>query len=195
MARKYKLTDQSMRTYNGFQWELGKEYSTSGEGDLCNTGWLHCYSHPLLAVLLNPIHASISNPRLFICNATGNHKYDKGLKEGSTTMELVKEIPLPLITCTQKVAFAILCSLTRKQPKEYTAWANNWLNNVDRSQKAADAAADADAYADATYATYAANVAAYADAAYATYAAYAAAHAAAHANINFIDLAKKALTY
>jgi hypothetical protein len=28
----YKLTDQNMRTYGGFQWELGKEVTTSGAG-------------------------------------------------------------------------------------------------------------------------------------------------------------------
>ena len=53
----YKLTNQEMQTHNGFQWELGEWQETSGEGGLCGPGWLHYYSDPLLAVLLNPIHA------------------------------------------------------------------------------------------------------------------------------------------
>ena len=58
----YKLTDEKMQTYNGFQWVLGETHETNGEGNLCGPGWLHAYTDPLLAILLNPIHANISNP-------------------------------------------------------------------------------------------------------------------------------------
>jgi len=55
----YKLTDQDMQTWKGFQWELNKWYETSGEGPLCSEGWLHGYEDPLLAMLHNHIHANI----------------------------------------------------------------------------------------------------------------------------------------
>jgi len=48
-----------MQTHGGFQWELGQWYETSGEGDLCSPGWLHFYTNPLLAVLLNSVHTNI----------------------------------------------------------------------------------------------------------------------------------------
>src|SRR3989304_4485465 len=67
----YKLTDQQMRTYGDCQWTLGEWKETSGEGNLCGPGWLHFYTHPLLAALLNPIHANIQNPRLFRVEAEG----------------------------------------------------------------------------------------------------------------------------
>src|SRR3972149_7121498 len=108
---RYKLTDENMCTYNNTQWEIGIEKTTSGEGELCGSGWLHCYSNPLLAILLNPIHANIKNPRLFKVNALGNHKYDKGLKEGCTSLTIIKELPISDITLNQKIAFGILVSL------------------------------------------------------------------------------------
>lgn len=52
----YKLTDQNMRTYGGYQWKLNTPQQTSGIGSLCTSGWLHVSSHPDIAVLLNPIY-------------------------------------------------------------------------------------------------------------------------------------------
>jgi len=191
--KKYKLTDQNMRTYNGFQWELGKEVITDGkDNELCNNSWLHYYHHPLLAVLLNPIHANIDNSRLFEVKALGKHLDDKGLKGGCTKMTLVKEIELPEITLNQQIAFGILCSLAVYKESTYILWANDWLNNVDRSAARAYAAAYA-AYAAAAADAYAAADAAYAAADAARYAARA--NAAADANIDLIKLAKKALKY
>jgi len=190
--KRYKLTDQNMQTYNNFQWELGKEYSTSGKGDLCGPGWLHCYSHPLLAALLNSLHADFKNPRLFLCEATGNHKYDKGLKEGCTTLKLIKEIELPIITLEQRVAFGILCALEVYKEKTFNLWAKNWLNNIDRTNTAAITIAR-DTYA-AVNATYAAANATYA-AANATYATNDAANDATKYKINLISIAKECLKY
>lgn len=80
---RYKLTDQNMQTYNGYPWKRGKWQEPIGDSSyLCNPGWLHSYSHPLIAVLLNPIHANIKNPRLFKCLVKGKHLNDRGLKEG-----------------------------------------------------------------------------------------------------------------
>jgi len=196
--KKYKLTNQDMRTHNGFQWELGKEVITDGENDeLCNDSWLHYYHHPLLAVLLNPIHAQINNPRLFEVKALGKHLDDKGLKGGCTNMILVKEIELPEITLNQQIAFSILCTLEVYKESTYVLWANDWLNNIDRSAAAAADTARAAAAARTARAAAAADAAARAaasDAAYAAYDAYDAARYAA-ADINLIKLAKKALKY
>jgi hypothetical protein len=190
--KKYKLTDQNLRTHNGFQWEIGKEVTTDGKSDgLCNEHWLHYYHHPLLAVLLNPIHADISNPCLFEVKALGRHLDDRILKGGCTKMTLVKEIPLPEITLNQKIAFAILCSLEVYKEKKYVKWVENWLNGKDRTYAAARAAAAVAAAAAAAYAAYAAANAAHA----AARAANAAAAAAAAAHINLIKLAKQAMKY
>jgi hypothetical protein len=183
--KKYKLTDQDMKTYSGFQWELNKWVEVDGGGNLCTKHKLHYYHSPLLAVLLNPIHADIKNPRLFevSCGKKG-HINDRGLKGGCNKMKLAKEIQLPVITTTQKVAFAILLSLVYYNQKDYVSWAKNWLNTIDRSYAAAAYAALAATY---TAALAAANAA--------TYAAAYAADAAAYAPINFNNIAKKALRH
>ena len=174
---KYKLVNQQLTTFNGCQWKIGIPKETSGEGDLCSSGWLHYYHDPLLAVLLNPIHADIHNPRLFTCLVEGGQKDDRGLKGGCTKLTLIKEIPLPVVTKNQKIAFGILCAqqVYSDNGGVWDNWAEKWLSGEDRSEKSRVDAADADA----AYASYAANAAAYAayaaaDAAYAAAAAYAA---------------------
>ena len=196
---RYKLTDQNMETYNHTKWEIGISKHTDGSGGLCSSGWLHCYSHPLLAVLLNPIHAKISNPLLFKCDATGNHKYDMGLKEGSTTMVIIKELPLPSITLNQKIAFGILCSLEQYKEPTYVRWALNWLNNTDRSESAAESAAESawNAAWGAAESAWSAAESAESAAKSAESAAKSAAWSAAESTIqiNFLKLAKEALKY
>jgi hypothetical protein len=202
-----KLTNQNLQTYDGFQWELGKWYRIPDEnrgGELCSKSWFHCYNHPLVAILLNPAHADIKNPKLFRVRVKGAKKSDNGLKYGFTMMKLVEEIPIPDIGPTQRTAFGILCAKQVYKNKDWNRWADNWLNGKDRTANAAADAADA-AYANVAYAPYAARAAAAdaadAVAANAAYAAYAAAYAAARtaadadADINLIKLAKQAMRY
>lgn len=134
----YKLTNQNMQTYNGFQWELNTWAETSGEGELCGPDWLHYYDDALLAVLLNPIHANIKNPRLFECEVEGQIKGDHGLKFGTTKMRLVKEIEVPNVTAEQRIRFAILCSLEVCHDASFIKWARDWLSNKDRSTASAE---------------------------------------------------------
>ena len=189
-------------------WGEGISHTASGEGELCSAaGWLHAYSHPLLAVLLNPIHANIKNPKLWEAYGSGLKKSDHGLKLGFTKLTTKKEIALPVITDTQKIAFAILCALEVCKEPRFVTWANNWLSGKDRTADAA-AYAVANAAANATYAAI--------NAAYAAYAAKNAAKAAENAryaakdyynvyiataannvnnDIDLIKLAKKAMKY
>jgi len=132
----YKLTNQRLQTYNNCQWKIGKwkriNDDCRGSG-LCTQSWFHCYSSPLLAVLLSPIHINIKDPRLFRVEVKGKKLSDKGLKYGFTMMRLVQELPLPEITVTQKVAFAILCVKEINRSKKWDDWADNWLSGKDRS--------------------------------------------------------------
>jgi hypothetical protein len=183
----YKLTNQKLQTYDGFQWQVGKWIETSGIGDLCTAGWLHCYNHPLLAVLLNPMHANISNPKLFKVEVRGKEKIDKGLKFGFSKMRLVKEIELPIITQIQQVAFTILCAKKVYKDKKWNRWADNWLSEKDRSKNAADVTADA------AYVAYvAADAAAYVVAAYVAADAADVAYVAADTAADVVDVAADA---
>jgi hypothetical protein len=188
---RYKLTDENMQTYKEFQWELGKVYEIdinwqSKYVSLCSRSWFHVYSHPLIAVLMNPIHADFKNPRLFKCSCSGYHQIDNGSKEGFVKVKLLKELKIPEITLTQRVAFGILCAKKIYEGNEWNKWADKWLKGKDRSCSAANAAYSA-ANA-ACSATNAARSAAYATCSAANAACY-------NNNINLIALAKRALKY
>jgi hypothetical protein len=189
-SKLYKLTDENGRTYNNTQWGENVTHSGTGQGDLCSEGWIHAYTSPLLAIFLNPIHASFSDPILW--ESEGNiEKEDHGLKVGCRSLTTIRKIALPAVTTKQQITFAILCAKEVYKNKDWNVWANNWLNNKDRSRAAAYDAAAAAAYADsaayaaaddadsAAYAAYAAYAAA--AYAYAAYAAYADADDAAYA--------------
>lgn len=150
----YKLTTQDGTTHGGYQWSLpsgkkpGKWHETSGEGDLCGPGWLHYYHHPLLAVLLNPIHASIADPILWEVEVSGNTLDDKGLKAGATRMRILRKLPLPEFAKEQRIAFGIYCAQEVFTDEAFAKWACDWLDNVDRSAaRAAWAAAEGAAWA------------------------------------------------
>jgi hypothetical protein len=212
----YKLTDQNMQTYNGYQWELGVKRTATGSGTHpCSNGVLHAYTDPRLAVIFNRIHANIANPKLFIIE-TDDYIGSDGKKCWSKSQTLISNIPLPIITSEQLCEFAIRCAILVYKNPTYILWANQWLSGINRSADAADAAhaaatahaahaaAYASAHADAAHASAyavvaatadAAHAAAYAvdaataDAAHAAYAAAAAVHAAADAaSIDLIQI-------
>lgn len=153
----YKLTNQNMQTYGGCQWVIGEEKTTSGKDKLCSSGWLHCYSDPLLAVMLNPIHGNYKYPKLFEAEAGGREKHNHGLKSGYTKMTLVKELPVPEVTLIQRVAFGILCVMNVITNLNWRVWAEGWLSGKDRTYMSASGAA---------WAAWAAESAAAADAAW-----------------------------
>lgn len=191
---KYKLTDRNMRTHNGCQWAVGKPRITDGSGGLCGPGYMHYYHHPLLAVLLNSIHANIPDPLLWEVRATGKHLDDNGLKGGCTWMVITRELPLPVVTTEQRIRFGILCALEVYREPSFIAWAEKWLSGEDRSREAAAyAAAYAADSAAAARAGWAAAAYAAADSAAAGAAAgWAAAGAAAEADFDLVAVAVKA---
>ena len=182
--RLYKLTNADGCTKDNTQWEVGITHSAKGsqDQDLCSDGFIHAYESPLLAVLLNPIHADFDPLRLW--EAEGEIiKRDGQLKVGCKSLTTIREIPIPAISTEQRVRFAILVSKTVYLENSWSVWATNWLNGKDRTKNAARAAAwaayDTNAANAAAYAVYAANAAtAAAYAAYATNAAEAAVDAA-----------------
>ena len=208
MTKLYKLTDENWETHGHTKWGPGVTHGpTSGEGGLCGSGWLHAYTSPELALLLNPIHANFRNPVLW--EAEGEiEKSDSGLKVGVRTLTTIRILDQPEITIEHLVRFAILCALEICTKPGFAAWANAWLSGADRSAYAAYTAyaamVDLDfaaAHVAARAAAYAAHVAAYvatyaADAADAACAAADAACAAARVaagKLDLIAIAKKAL--
>ena len=114
---------------------------------LFRSGWLHFYYSKELALFLNPIHANIAEPRLFLAEAAGQFKDDDGLKGGCTKLRIVEEIPVVMPSLEQRVKFGILCAKVVTTDKAWNDWADAWLDGSDRSVGAARAAARAAAWA------------------------------------------------
>lgn len=136
MAKLYKLTDEYGKTQNDTQWGPGVTHSGTGEGGLCGPGWIHAYEHPLIAVLMNPIHADFKTPRLWKAEGEVGLR-DGQLKCGCTILTTIREIPFPKITTEMRVRFAILCAKRVHECSTWNAWADRWLLGEDRSAASA----------------------------------------------------------
>lgn len=146
----YKLTDANGCTKNNTQWGENVTHRAqgygAGTGDLCSDRYIHAYEHPLLAVLMNPIHANFDRPRLW--EAEGEVVTRDGqLKCGCVELTTIREIPVPVMTTDQRVEFAIRCALAVYNETSFVAWANKWLDGADRSAARAAWAAGAAARA------------------------------------------------
>ena len=181
----YKLTDKYGKTRNDTQWGEGVTHAASGRGtNLCSDGFIHAYEHPLIALLMNPAHAGFDTPRLW--EAEGDVvKRDGQTKCGCRSLTTVRELPLPIISTEQRIAFAIRCALAVYHQPFFEIWANQWLDDTDRSRAAARTAA-AEAAAERAEAAEAAEAALRAAEAAAA-AVHAAAAATSHDSVN-LDL-------
>src|SRR5258708_36378642 len=122
----YKLTDANGLTHGNTQWGEGVSHSGTGEGELCGPGWIHAYSHPLLAALLNPIHANFVNPILWIA-AGKPAPFDRELKLGCKKHTMVRQIKLPELTAEFQVTFSIRCALVPYEDPQFVSCANDLL--------------------------------------------------------------------
>ena len=150
----YKLTNQKRRTHGNFEWpEPGGDWVImDGTGALCGPGWLHCYTSPHLAVLLNTIHARIPDPIGWALEWRGRRWDDHGLKVGVTEARLLHQIELPVYSIQQRIAFSIYCAQAVHPSKSaWNTWATKWLSGQDRTigaaWKTSQAAAEAAAWA------------------------------------------------
>lgn len=144
-----KLTDQDGYTrrgeFNETRWEPGWIYTAVGPDDkqLCGPGLIHAYEDLLVGLFLNPIHASLVNPRAFLVRGNVVAR-DCGLKVGCRSVECVKELVVPAITNINRIAFGILAvKRVYRQDSIWNKWADLWLSGVDRSAEAVRVAAEA----------------------------------------------------
>jgi len=140
--RLFKLTDENGQTYGGCQWGVGVTHTASGDGPLCSDAWIHAYTDPLLAALLNPIHAGFRSPRLWEAEGVVGAD-DCGLKVGCAKLTTLREIQVPEMSTAQRVAFAIHCAKGVYSDAAWNRWADRWLSGEDRTAESAVHAADA----------------------------------------------------
>lgn len=111
--------------------------------DLCTDGLIHAYESPIIAVLLNPIHANYSPARLWRCESDAELVREGQVKCGVRRLTCVEELPVPQVTTAQRVRFGILCAWEMCEDASWREWASRWLAGDDRSKEAAWAAAEA----------------------------------------------------
>ena len=135
MNIRYKLSSQNRTTYDDLHLPPdGEWFSAKNLVDVpepCSSTVLHHYAHPLLAVLFNPIHGNYPYARLFKVEIDEEVGTD-GLKGWCRRQRIIRELPLPVITTEQRVAFAIYVA----EPYFSAAglkWATNWMNGTDRT--------------------------------------------------------------
>lgn len=126
-----------MTSHGGMKWEIGKLETAKEEGtEMCSPQVLHYYSHPLLAIFANPIHADIKNPRLFEIEVEACVAKDS-LKCASKTQRLVRELAAPQLNDLQRQFVAINCAkLLPDAHPVWTSWAEKWLSGEDRTLEA-----------------------------------------------------------
>lgn len=138
--KAYKLTNEHNYTRNNTQWGENITHTAEGTGDeLCTDGWIHFYTNPFIAIIMNPQHADFYKPNLWECESSGEHLHET-LKSGCKTLTTTRQIPLPEITDIQLIAFAILCAKEVFGETDWNDWANKWLSGEDRSAKSISAA-------------------------------------------------------
>src|SRR5208337_571313 len=142
----YKLTDQDFKTRKGYAnetlWGEGVTHTAAGDGGgLCSDGLIHWYVSPELALLLNPIHAKISNPIVWEVMVSGRTVREGDIKGGSQIVTTLRQIKAAEPTTTQRVAFAILCAKFVYHNDSFCSWADAWLAGDDRAETAASMAA------------------------------------------------------
>lgn len=99
------------------------------------------YDTPEIAAFLNPIHADFKDAHAWECEVSGEEKTDLGLKSGYTSVTTVRRVDLPQPTTDQRVRLSILCAMEVYRDPHWVAWAQNWLNDFDKSCAAAASAA------------------------------------------------------
>lgn len=101
-------------------------------------------STPLIAVLMNPVHAKLNPATMRLFVTEGVIVAQEGqLKCGVHTLKIVEEVLVPTLTAEQRVKFAILCAKQVCKDATWNAWADKWLSDEDRSTEAAETAAEA----------------------------------------------------
>lgn len=141
----YKLTDAKGQTRGETQWGVNITHIAKDPDclpRLCTGTIIHAYRTPIMAVLMNTVHACFLQPRLW--EAEGEVAVDDGTKVGCRELTTLKEISLPRMTIEERIEIAVRCAMAIFKGRQFTEWANRWLDRTDRTTPAArDAAASA----------------------------------------------------
>ena len=116
----YKLTDSKDGKYftrNSTIWGENKGHRAPGTGEICSSGWIHCYDTPLTAALFFPAHVRFARPVLWAARWAGDTINDNGVKRGVQNLRTLYRVPFPRLTILQRLHIA-----ARVIMKAYPFW-------------------------------------------------------------------------
>jgi len=161
MTILYKLIDQDGYTRRGASGETLRYAGavvTANQSVTPKLCVIHAYRYPELGLMLNPIHADLHEPRVWMVE--GDVVADDGTKIGCRRVRCLHELEVDhsVLTASARVRTAIyLAALVCNDPS-WQWWATRWLSGEDRPTWAARAAT-------AAWAVWAAEAASWAAAA------------------------------
>jgi hypothetical protein len=138
----YKLTDNNDMTHGGMTWgnnvshyAPGCQVESSGKvldtKPICSSAWIHVYRHPVLAMILNRVHADFFDPNLWACSVKpgiATLDYKVGCKSVTTEYKMDS----PKITLVSMVCFAIRCAMKTWDDAIFQSWGEGWLKGTER---------------------------------------------------------------
>lgn len=99
-----------LETYNGYPWHFEEWVEVSGDGPLCSSAQLHCYSSPLAAELYDPCQGNYGpTALLYVVEVSGKETIAPGdTKRGYPKMRVLKEqVERRHLTIEQRIEIAI----------------------------------------------------------------------------------------
>lgn len=120
----YKIINNNRRRACGLTWGPGVTHRLP-HGHLFDV-----YRSPLLAALMNPAHEEFDSMHLW--EADGEVVNSTGYSIGVNSLTTIREVPLPEVTTTQRVAFAILAVRAAASKIDWCRWADGWISGYRR---------------------------------------------------------------
>jgi len=131
-----KLTDKNGRTgpEKDMQWGEKTTNTVKIRGrTLCSKELIHAYTNAYLAILLNPICGDYDEKTMLAWEAKGRVVARDGIKVGCKSLTTIKQIAKPTLTTEQRVEIGIRCAMKIYSEASFIKWANNWLDNKDKT--------------------------------------------------------------
>lgn len=130
----YKLTNEHDCSFSATQWGNYITHTAPGQKEgkvLCSNCWLHAYTHPVIAILLNPIHANFYKPNLWLCG--GKAKIvDLDGKVGCIELTTQKKMIPPVISDITTLCWGMACLSKVYEEVYYQQWCGNWIGSIER---------------------------------------------------------------
>jgi len=131
---KYILADSANRTRNGSRVFPGRStFSSQASNNIVAQNASDIGASPLVAIMLNPWHAQLENPKMLELHFTSI-----AIDSSHPTIRMnVREVEVPEITTDQKIIFALLTISEIYKNDQFNRWASAWISGSDRSAESA----------------------------------------------------------